>query len=118
MSNDRQFRIEDLINSAGEVSDVAPDLKKRVLRAARKAEQRRIMRRRIQWALSGSAAAIILAAIFGIMTTPQHSETHVAPGTMSRPAPSVIPAPEHNPEVEKAHDAAKENLPGHRQRIR
>src|SRR5262245_4724231 len=77
MSNDRQFRIEDLISSAGEVSDVAPDLKKRVLKAARKAEHRRIMRRRIQWALSGSAAAIILAAIFGIMTTPQHSETHV-----------------------------------------
>lgn len=118
MNNDRPFRADDLIRSVGELPDLDPELKKRVMRAARKAEHRRLVRRRVQWALSGSAAAIILAAIFGVVTTPNHSETKYAPGTLGRSTPSVLPAVKPEPVKEQMHEPAAEKRATRTQRFR
>ena len=100
MISDRQFRTDELIRAAAELPQVDPALRKRVLRAAREAQQRRLLRKRLQWALGGSAAAILLAAVFSALIEPRSSGARYAPSAMGQSTPSVLHAPESASDVD------------------
>jgi hypothetical protein len=113
MINNRQFRTEELLKSAAGLPEIDPKLRKRVLRAAREAQRERTLRRRVQWALGSSAAAIVLAAVYGALTPPEHPTGQYAPGVMGRPAPTMP----SRPEAPNA-DASKHDEPRNKARVR
>jgi hypothetical protein len=114
MINDRRYRTEEIIKSAAEMPDIDPGARKRVLRAAKEAQRERTLRRRLQWALGGSAAAIVLAAIYGASSVPDQSPTQYAPGVMGQPAPTITV---EKPDTPKS-DAPEADAPGRKTRVR
>jgi hypothetical protein len=66
--------IEDLIRSAKFTPPCSKQLRRRVVRSARQAERRRVVRRRAWAALTASAVAILLAHCVNLAITPtRHS---------------------------------------------
>ena len=69
--NDEERSLVDLIRSAKYTHHQLKQLRRRVVRSARRAERQRIVRRRVWGALTASAVAILLAHVVNLSITPK-----------------------------------------------
>src|SRR5262249_7765601 len=87
MNDEDSLLIEELIRSAKSTPPRLKQLRRRVVRSARRAERKRVVRRRAWAALTASAVAILLAHCVNLAITPK-ADSNAASLSVERENPS------------------------------